>query len=104
MYDQHLKASDETFNLLALVPAIAFLLYVILFTTYQRKKVEAGLGWKSRNRVGEAHEVGRWQSSLRHDELISYTNILLLSLRVMQVQLNEYSPSPLVWVTLPSWR
>ena len=68
MYDQHLKASDETFNLLALVPAIAFLLYVILFTTCQTKKAEAGLGWKSKIRVSEAHEVGRCQSSLRHDE------------------------------------
>ena len=58
--------------MLALVPAVAFLTYVILFTTYQTKTME-GREWKSERRVLEVHKVGR--SSVA--DLINALNVTL---------------------------
>ena len=57
-YFEHLRVSEDVFQLLALVPALAFLTYVILFTWYQTKTVGAGRGWKSKSRVIEVNKVG----------------------------------------------
>ena len=47
------------FQLLALVPALAFLTYVIMFTWHQTKRVEVGREWKSERSVLKVHKVGR---------------------------------------------
>ena len=56
-YFEHLTASEDAFQLLALVPAVVFLAYVILFTRYQTKTLRAGKEWKSKSRVIEVDKV-----------------------------------------------
>ena len=57
-YFEHLRSSEDSFQLLTLVPAVAFLTYVILFTRCQTKKLKSGKEWESKRRVTEVNKVG----------------------------------------------
>ena len=57
-YFTYMRASEDVFQMLILIPAVAFLTYVISFTTYQRKMHARG-EWNSKSRqVLEVHKVG----------------------------------------------
>ena len=57
-YFTYMRKSEDVFQMLILVPAVAFLTYVISFTTYQRKMIARG-EWKPKSKqVLEVHKVG----------------------------------------------